>query len=429
MRKLIALILLYLLRFALWFRYRVTIKGLDRINPEVLNKPGGVLFLPNHPTFFVDPTLITLAIWRKYPIRPVIIDYMYSMPLVYTVMRFINALPIPNFANSSNSFKKKRADKVLETIIESLRKKENFLIYPAGRTKLQAREIIGASGVHRIIQSAPEANVVLVRTTGLWGSRFSRALTAGHAPPSMFETIRWGIKTAFKNLLFFTPRRHVTIEFEPAGPDFPYQASRLEMNRYLEKWYNRPDGILPQKGDEPGESLYLVSYSMWREELPEIKTREAAQEELDISKVPLSIQEKVKHKLSEMAQIPADQIKTNMELGRDLGLDSLDGAELIAFLDDQYDVAGVPVQELTNVGRVMALAAKQVSFEETIEEEKIDLALWNKPRLPQPATLPAGQTIPEVFLNRCQKWGKRLLAEMIKLGYSPMMMQSSECYF
>ena len=45
MRKFIALVLLYLMRFALWFRYRVTIKGLDQINPHVLKKSGGVIFL------------------------------------------------------------------------------------------------------------------------------------------------------------------------------------------------------------------------------------------------------------------------------------------------------------------------------------------------------------------------------------------------
>jgi long-chain-fatty-acid--[acyl-carrier-protein] ligase len=394
------------MRFALWFRYRVTIKGLDQINPHVLNKSGGVLFLPNHPTIFVDPTLITLAIWKKYPIRPVIVEYMYYMPLIHTVMRLMNALPIPNFVTSSNSLKKKRADKVLETMIEDLKHKENFLIYPAGKTKHQAKEVIGASGVHRIIQAVPEVNVVLVRTTGLWGSRFSRALTAGHAPPPMFETIFWGIKKVLKNLLFFTPRRQVTIEFTPAGPDFPYQASRLEMNRYLEKWYNRPDGILPQTGEEPGESLYLVSYSMWKEELPEIKSKEKTGEEIDISKIPEEIQEKVKQKLSEMTQISVAQIEPDMDLAGDLGLDSLDNAELITFLDDQYEVSGVPVHELTSVGKVMALAAKQISFGESTEEEQVNLSRWDKPRVHQKATVAPGDTMPEVFLNCCQSMGK-----------------------
>lgn len=409
MRNFLALALLYFMRFALWFRYRVTIKGLDKIDPAILNKPGGVLFLPNHPTYFVDPTLVVLAVWKKYPIRPVIVEYMYYTPIIHTIMRFLNALPMPNFGTSSNSLKKKRADKVLETIIEDLKNRQNFLIYPAGKTKHQAREVIGASGVHRIIQSVPEANVVLVRTTGLWGSRFSRALTGGRMPPEMFENILWGIKKVFKNLLFFTPRREVTIEFEPAGPQFPYQASRLEMNRYLEKWYNRPDGILPQQGEEPGESLYLVSYSMWKEELPTINPIERAEENIDISKVPAVIQEKIKHQLTEMTQIPSDQIKPDMDLAGDLGLDSLDNAELITFLDDQYEVSGVPVHELTSVGKLMALAAKQVSFGEPAEEEQVNLSQWNKPRKHQKASIAAGQTIPEVFLNCCQRMGQQVM--------------------
>lgn len=406
MRKFLALVLLYLMRCALWFRYRVTIKGLDQLNPKVLNKSGGVLFLPNHPTIFVDPTLVTLAIWKKYPIRPVIVEYMYYTPLIHTIMRFMNALPIPNFVTSSNSLKKKRADQVIETMIDDLKHQQNFLLYPAGKTKHQAREVIGASGLHRILESVPEANVVLVRTTGLWGSRFSRALSAGHAAPPIFETIWWGMKTVLKNLLFFTPRRNVTIEFVPAPPDFPYQASRLEMNRYLEKWYNRPDGILPQKGEEPGESLYLVSYSMWKEDLPQVKSRETTDENIEISKIPADIQEKVKRKLSEMTQMPADKIDPDMDLAGDLGLDSLDNAELIVFLDDQYEVSGVPVNELTSVGKVMALAAKQISFGEPTEEEQVNLSQWIKPRAHRKASVAAGQTMHEVFLNCCQTMGK-----------------------
>ncbi len=398
--------MLYTVRLALWFRYRVTIKGVENLTPALLNKSGGVLFLPNHPTVFVDPTLVALAIWKKYPIRPVIVEYMYYTPIVHTVMRFMNALPIPNFGTSSNSLKKKRADQVVETVIEDLKKGENFLIYPAGKTKHQAREVISASGVHKIIQAVPELNVVLVRTTGLWGSRFSRALT-GTSPP-MFETILWGIKTAFKNLLFFTPRRQVTIEFVPAGPDFPYQASRVEMNRYLEKWYNRPDGILPQKGEEPGESLYLVSYSMWKNKLPQVRSVERTETQVDLDKIPVEIQKKVKQKLAEMTQMPLEEITPDRDLSTDLGLDSLDNAELIAFLDDQFEVAGVPVSHLTTVGKVMALASKQVSYETEEEGDFNDLSNWNTPRPHDQASVAKGETIHEAFLNRCQGMGKEV---------------------
>lgn len=415
MRKCLALLLLYLLRFALWFRYRVTVKGLETLTPERLNHPGGILFLPNHPTVFVDPTLVVLAIWKKFSVRPVIVEYMYYTPLIYTVMRFIQALPIPTFSTTSNSLKKRRADQVLETMIQDLKKGENFLLYPAGKTKHQAREIISASGVHRILQAAPETNVVLVRTTGLWGSTFSRALNG--QTPDIFKTVLWGIKVALKNLLFFTPRRNVTLEFVPAGPDFPYHSSRLELNRYLENWYNRPDGILPQQGEEPGESLYLVSYSLWKQELPKITVKEKGEWDIDLAAIPLTVQEKVKKKLGEMTHRSPDLIKPEMNLSSDLGLDSLDNAELLSFLDDEFEVSGVPVRELSTVSQIMGLAAKQLSTQEEIKEDvQNDLSSWKKPRPHRKAFFPPGKTMHEVFLHRCQYQGKDVVCGDARAG-------------
>ena len=88
--------------------------------------------------------------------------------------------------------------------------------------------------VHKILQDAPETNVVLVRTKGLWGSSFSRAFTG--TPPPTGTTLLKGIKQVFKNLLFFTPRRNIVISFEPAPKDFPFTGTRLELNKYLEAW-------------------------------------------------------------------------------------------------------------------------------------------------------------------------------------------------
>lgn len=407
-KKFFALLLLVLIRSALWFRYKVTVKGLDQINPAILNKPSGVLFLPNHPAIFVDPTLIALAIWKKYKIRPIITEYMYYTPLIHTVMRLMDALPMPNFSSSSNTLKKKRADRLLQTVIDNLKKNDSFLIYPAGKTKQQAREIIGGSAVHNIIQAVPDVNVVLVRTTGLWGSKFSRGLTAGQNPPYMFHTIFWGVKKVFQNLLFFTPRRHVTIEFAPAGPDFPLQGSRLEINRYLENWYNK-SGPFAEKNEQEGiEELSLVSYSMWKEELPEVAVKESLETEINLSKISLSIQEKIKNKLSEMTQMPVEQITPDMDLAGNLGLDSLDAADLLSFLDEQFGTTGIPINELTTVGKVMALAAKQISFrEEGAEEEEKDISHWNKGVSHKLAKIAPGSTIHEVFLNCCAEMGDR----------------------
>jgi long-chain-fatty-acid--[acyl-carrier-protein] ligase len=403
MRNLLTLIFLFFIRLSLWFRYRITIKGLENVNAQTLKKPGGILFLPNHPTVFIDPTLMGLALWRKFSVRPVVVEYMYYTPIVHYVMRLMNALPIPNFDATSNSLKKKRADQALEKVSQDLKRGDNFLIYPGGKVKHQAKEVINASGVHRILESTPEANVVLVRITGLWGSSFSRALTG--QTPFMFATIWEGVKIVFKNLIFFTPRRNVTLEFVPAPSDFPYEASRTDLNHYLETFYNQSDNLTPATEDEPGESLYLVSYSIWKNDLPELNLRKKT-DEVDLAKVPPAIQKQVKEKLAEMTHVPVAEIQPDQSLGSDLGLDSLDTAELLSFLDDQYEISGVPVGELSTVGKLMAIAAKQVAFGEQAEEWQANLSKWNRPIAKrQKLSLAFGETIPEVFFNQCAKMG------------------------
>lgn len=402
MKTLIELFLAYLLRISFWFRYKVKIQGLEKLNPETLSKPGGILFLPNHPTVFVDPTLVALAVLNKYPIRPMIVEYMYYLPIVNYVMRKLNAVPIPNFNTSSNSLKRKRSEKVIQTVIKDLHAGDNFMIAPAGKTKSTGYESIGAaSAVHRIIQEVPEANIVLVRTKGLWGSSFSRVYT-GKSPP-MFPTIFRGIRIALKNLLFFTPRREVIIQFEPAPADFPYNASRLELNKYLEAWYNRPDGL---SNATIGDSLVLVPYSMWNNKLPEIPQLEKPVEAIDVSTIPKDIQQKVTNKLAEMTEYDPAAIKPEMNLSTDLGLDSLDSAELIVFLQDQFDIRNVPVSELTTVARLMGIASKQIICKEESEEEEGSYAKWKK-KLPSryKVQIAPGETIPEVFFNICEKMG------------------------
>lgn len=404
----------WLMAVALKVRYRVTIKGLKELTPEVLNRPGGILFLPNHPTVFADPTLITLAILQKFPVRPLIVEYMFHMPIVNWAMREIRALPVPNFVLSSNSLKKKRAEKVVETVIKDLKKGDSFLIYPAGKVKHTAREIVAGSAVHEIIQQAPEANVVLVRITGLWGSSFSRALTG--STPYMFKTIWHSVLIALKSLIFFVPKREVTIEFTPAGPNFPYKASRLEMNRYFENWYNRPDGLSETKEAEPGETLKLVSYSMWREELPTITAKATDEATVELNKIPADIQKKVLEKLAQMTDQPLSKISPEMSLSSDLGMDSLDNAELITFLDDQFEVSGVPVGELTTVSKLMGLAAKQVTFAPQEEEQLHDISKWYKPIKDSKVGIAPGETIPEAFLNQCALKGHAVMCGDMRSG-------------
>jgi long-chain-fatty-acid--[acyl-carrier-protein] ligase len=397
------------LRLLLWFRYRVVVEGTDKLNAAVLSKPGGVLFLPNHPGVFVDPIAVSLAIWPYYPIRPLIVEYMYYTPVIHTVMKFLNALPMPNFATSSNSLKRKKSEQAIQAVVEGLRAKENFLIYPAGKIKLSAYEAVGgSSAVHQIVQALPDVNIVLVRTKGLWGSSFGTYIDG--KSPDMVPTIWQGVKFCLKNLLFFTPRRQVIVEFEAAPADFPYKASRLELNRYLEKWYNKPDGLTPQQGESPGDSLILVSYSMWGEKY--LESQRAIRDnidQVDLAALPEELKATLTAHLARLTDRSLEDIGIDMDLSADLGMDSLDIAEVAAFLHDQFNVKSVPVNELTTVGRVMAIADKQIVFEEEAAEES-DLSKWRKGCLAGRERLEVaiGETIPEVFLNVCNAMGKRV---------------------
>lgn len=385
------------------FRYRVILKGLENLTPEKLNKPGGVLFLPNHSALLVDPCLLCLGVWSKFPIRPLIVEYMYFLPIVHSVMKFLNALPVPDFETSTNKMKRKRNEMVLHEIVKGLKRGENFLLYPAGRLKNTALEDLGgASATQEVIKNTPEANVILVRMKGLWGSSFSRALT-GKVPP-LYGTIWNGVLIALKNLLFFTPRREVIIEFVPAPEDFPYQAGRREMNRWLENWYNQPDGLTEQEGEYPGDSLVLVSYSIWSEQLPEVyKPKEIKEEVVKLEDIKEDVQKRVLEKLTELTELDSSTIKPEMSLATDLGLDSLDTSELAAFIQDKFDTGPVPAAELTTVKRVMGIASKKIKVEVKVEEEQKDISKWKYSGPRFKTQIAHGDTIPEVFLHNCER--------------------------
>lgn len=402
MHRFILLLLRWQLKIALWFRYRITVKGLDKLTPEALNRPGGVLFLPNHPSMLIDPVSVVQAIWKRFPVRPLIVEYMYYAPGIYPVMKFIRAIPVPNNEISSNSLKKMRSDKALKEVVNGLKMGENFLLYPSGRLKDTGYEFIGgASGLHRIITENPEINIVLVRNTGLWGSSFSKAYT-GRSPP-IFPVLWRGIKYTFKNLLFFNPRRKLTIEFEVAPSDFPRYGTRLEINRYLENWYNRGvDGDTTRVSH--GEPLYRVSYSIWKNEFLDPKPPKVIENdpEINLEKISPLIKQKVMRKVAELGNVGVHTITPRTNISADLSLDSLDMADLVLFLDEEFDVKGVPVIELTNVARMMAIAARQISVNDE-EESTVELSLWKTPvekRVIHPAE---GKTIPEVFINNCKR--------------------------
>ncbi|MBT4445435.1 MAG: AMP-binding protein [Waddliaceae bacterium] len=408
MKKIMGRFVGWVIMTILRLRYRVTIKGLKGINKKMLTKPGGIIFLPNHPSI-LDPVMVNASL-KKFMAHPVIVEYMYYKPGVNWLARLSDGVPIPAFDEAHNTIKMHRSEKVFAKVCDVLRSGKNLLFYPAGRTTSTGMEVIGGSaGCHRILSEVPEANVVLVRTSGLWGSSSSRALT-GELPP-IAKWIMQSAKIVFKNLIFFTPKREVTIEFEVVN-DLPYDKSRLEFNRALEEWYNKPYST--EDGKHHGEPLKFVSFSAWREEFPRIKQQEVVEEEeFAIEDIPEKIQKEVIAELAELADRKPEDITPTTDLATDLGLDSLDASTILLFLEDKYHVLGVQPNAITTVLSVMAFAAKKkkVKKKSAIASVIPNFEAWNKEEKKRKhPEIAEGETLPEVFFNTCARMGKKSIA-------------------
>lgn len=371
-------------------RYRIQIKGMEKKEAQALAKQGGILFLANHPAE-IDPLILIIAFWYPFKPHPVAIDYLFRKPFLRKLLHLVGALAVPNFDGSSNSYKRRQIEKTYETLYSYLDKKENILVYPAGSLKNGPEEVIGgASGVHTILAARPDVNIVLVRTTGLWGSSFSRAPTG--KTPELLGAFVNGFKVILRNFIFFAPKRTVEVEWTPAPADFPKKGSRLEVNKYLEQWYNK-------NGPEP---LNRVSFSRFHEELPPIHEPELS-EEVSVEAAPEEVRRIVIEEIAKLTRSPASEITPSADLAHDLGLDSLDTAQLVVALKEQFGILSLHSTDLTTVGSVIAFAAKLKTVEEEEEEKVSPDDTWNNPEKRPPSLYPEGVSIPEVFLKTCER--------------------------
>src|SRR5207248_760403 len=93
----------------------------------------------------------------------------------------------------------------------------------------------GARAAADILRAVPEAQVVLIRTRGMWGSRFSFAFT-GTRPP-LIRTLWQAVGLLLSNLLVFMPRRSVDITVERVDQLGLDSLDRMEMTLAVEQQF------------------------------------------------------------------------------------------------------------------------------------------------------------------------------------------------
>ena len=398
MKTLIGKMICFIGRRLLSLRYKVEFRGLDALKRERLYKKGGTLFLPNHPAI-IDPLIIYMYFWPKFRMRPIVIDYMYRQPFVHSLMKLIRALPIPNFETSINELKLKQAESSIQETGKGLEEKNAFLIYPAGRLKDTGKEILGgASAAHNLLSRFPDTNIVLIRTTGLWGSSFSRALE--HKTPHLGKAFANGFKVLLKNGIFFCRRRKVIVEFTSNPKNFPIDGSRLDMNRFLEQWYNRyPVGS--QVVDK--EPLTFISYAFYKKIYPKIQ-KKIEKKKAEISgEISQEAKDKILAEIAKHAKISLEKLEPEMNLALDLGLDSLDIAALAVYLSDHFDLDEVYPEDLETVQDVLDMPQREKRSKKKIHEEIS--SSWPEEKDRPDIGIPEEKTIMEAFFGVCKRMG------------------------
>ena len=338
--------MLSLIRWCLWLplrillslRYWITIRG----KAEVFQRPGPYLILPNHPGY-IDPPNLLVRLWPAFRMRPMLLETNFQNPLLAPFMWLIRGIRVPD-TDRASAEARTRAEGAVQAAINALKAGENVIVWPSGRLQRDGVERLGgARTVADVLAAVPQVTVVLVRTRGVWGSQFS---WAWGVKPKLLGGLFRGVALLLANLLFFAPRRRMSIALQPFGAGERPEPTREKINAWLEAWFN---------ADAAPETPTFVPYHfLFGKRKAEFPPPMAAAS-LDLSKVkPVTkravaeiLQEKLKRPLTENENAPDVSFM-------DLGLDSLDAMEVTLHVEQRFGFTGDTVP--ATVGQLWALA-------------------------------------------------------------------------
>ena len=154
----------FLMRFLVWMLihsvYHVKKQGLENIPEE-----GAAVLVCNHVSY-VDALIIAGCIRR--PVRFVMHNKIYNMPILNFVFRTARTIPIAGKYDDEELLEKAFSD-----IDEALNDGDLVCIFPEGSLTSNGEMRKFRPGIERIIKSTP-VPVIAMALNGLWGSAFSR---------------------------------------------------------------------------------------------------------------------------------------------------------------------------------------------------------------------------------------------------------------
>jgi len=408
------------LALLLRLRYRFTVTGLAEVERRGTT---GILFLPNHPAI-IDPVIVMAHLYPTFKPRSLADEDQMARPIIGRLARWTGAIVIPDVERHGPEAQH-RVREGLDACIAALRAGENLLLYPAGHASHAWFDDLGSnSAVETILRALPTVRTVLLRTKGLWGSSLS---WAGGCEPSVGAAVRRVLPGMVASGLVGMPRRAVTLTFsEPDSP--PRTGSRRELNRYLEDFYN---GVT--------ERNTYVPYSIWSSQGPQVLPEPPLRRLTgDVGSVPLSTRRLVEAKLRSLAGLEADAagvdatgtdttgadttsvglaapdvapartsgsapLSPDSLLARDLGLDSLQRAELLVWLTEEFGFSSENVDALQTVGDVLLAATTRTTAAEPFRLRAVPQRWFDRTRAHRPVVIHPGSSLSELFLAQAAR--------------------------
>jgi len=225
-------ILAFCIRLVLRIRYTIKVKG-----SELVQKESPILFLPNHQAL-IDPLILLSQIYRFSTATPVISEKYFDLPLVKWYFIRMGAVRVSDLETGNRDTHVLKS--ITRAVFKGFRHNTNIVIYPSGQIAGQGYEkIFNKKAAYHIVSNIPEnVQIVGVRITGLWGSMFSKAKT-GKSPNLAVQLLK-GLIYTLANIVFFSPKRIVTIEFEDITALAKENAipGQKAFNLFLEDFYN-----------------------------------------------------------------------------------------------------------------------------------------------------------------------------------------------
>lgn len=341
-------------RGVLWLRYRIRLHGLEQARVQA----GPFLILPNHPGY-IDPPIVLTTLFPDFRPRPLLFEGNFTNPLLYPVMVLMDALRVPDLDQTSAEARARTAE-AIAGVKDALRAGRNVILWPSGRLQRAGLERLGAARtVADVLRDVPEVRLLLVRTRGVWGSRFSFGFD-GTRPP-FFHRLLQGAGWILANLIFFAPRRRVDLTLEVVERSRLPGLNREQVNPWLEAWYNEGGGA---------EAPTFVPIHFWfgprSHTFPVYQTAE----DVDLGTLRDETRQAVEEMLGEKLgrTFAAGELTPETTLDS-LGMDSLDRMELSLSVERRFGFHGDQVP--ATLGQLYALAA--------------GLARREPPRPPDPA--------------------------------------------